>query len=69
MPLLMPAKVRTFDRVVATAQRGSAILHAKPLRGPSRGEDDPMWNQDCFTEAKQTDKELRTILKKLGVVA
>ncbi len=44
-------KLRTFDRVVATARRGSAFSNAKPLRRASRREDNPMWNQDWFTEA------------------
>ncbi len=44
-------KLRTFDRVVATAQRGSAFSLAKPHRRASHREDNPMWTQDWFTEA------------------
>lgn len=51
-------KIRTFDRVVATAQRGRAFSIAKPHRRASRREDNPMWNQDWFTEADYDADEL-----------
>ena len=44
-------KLRTFDRVVATAPRDSASNPAKPDCRASRREDNPRWNQDWFTEA------------------
>jgi type I restriction enzyme M protein len=51
-------KIRTFDRAIATAQRDSASNPAKPDRRASRREDNPMWNQDWFTEADYDADEL-----------
>lgn len=59
-------KLRSFDRAVAPAQRRSAILYAKPHRRASQREDNPMWNQDWFTEADDDADELDRFSSRAG---